>query len=243
MARPHIVIVGAGFGGLERRRRARRRRCRRHRHRPAQLPSLPAAALPGRHRRPVAGADRLADPRHPAPRGQRPGAAGQGERHRQGAPHRRARGSHASSYDYLVLATGARHSYFGHDEWESVAPGLKKIDDATGIRRRILTAFENAEAADEPRGAPPLAHLRRDRRRPDRRGDGRRHRRAGARGAAPRLPQHRSARGAHRAGRGGPAPAAGLSGGAERGRAARRSRGWASRSVSARRSRTATPRA
>jgi NADH dehydrogenase len=51
------------------------------------------------------------------------------------------------TYDVLVLATGARHAYFGHDEWESVAPGLKKIDDATAIRRRILTAFENAEAA------------------------------------------------------------------------------------------------
>lgn len=49
-------------------------------------------------------------------------------------------------YDYLVLATGSRHAYFGHDEWERVAPGLKKIDDATGIRRRILTAFEHAEA-------------------------------------------------------------------------------------------------
>lgn len=56
-------------------------------------------------------------------------------------------------YDQLVLATGSRHAYFGHDEWESVAPGLKKIDDATGIRRRILTAFEHAEsmAADEDR--------------------------------------------------------------------------------------------
>jgi NADH:ubiquinone reductase (H+-translocating) len=54
------------------------------------------------------------------------------------------------SYDYLILATGARHAYFGHDEWESVAPGLKKIDDATAIRRRILTAFENAEATDDP---------------------------------------------------------------------------------------------
>jgi NADH:ubiquinone reductase (H+-translocating) len=51
-------------------------------------------------------------------------------------------------YDQLVLATGARHAYFGHDEWESVAPGLKKIDDATSIRRRILTAFERAEATD-----------------------------------------------------------------------------------------------
>src|SRR5260370_30759821 len=41
------------------------------------------------------------------------------------------------AYDYLVLATGARHAYFGHDDWESLAPGLKKIDDATAIRRRI----------------------------------------------------------------------------------------------------------
>jgi NADH dehydrogenase len=51
------------------------------------------------------------------------------------------------AYDYLVLATGARHSYFGRDEWEAAAPGLKKIDDATGIRRRILIAFERAESA------------------------------------------------------------------------------------------------
>ncbi len=48
-------------------------------------------------------------------------------------------------YDHLILATGARHAYFGHDEWENAAPGLKKIDDATEIRRRILIAFERAE--------------------------------------------------------------------------------------------------
>src|SRR5262245_4208992 len=48
-------------------------------------------------------------------------------------------------YDYLVLATGATHSYFGHDEWADVAPGLKRIEDATRIRRRILIAFERAE--------------------------------------------------------------------------------------------------
>ena len=52
-------------------------------------------------------------------------------------------------YDTLVLATGARHAYFGHDEWEAVAPGLKKIDDATQIRRRILSAFEQAEAGGD----------------------------------------------------------------------------------------------
>jgi len=52
-------------------------------------------------------------------------------------------------YDYLVLATGATHSYFGHDEWIDVAPGLKRIEDATRIRRRILLAFERAEIASD----------------------------------------------------------------------------------------------
>src|ERR1700742_3096497 len=50
-------------------------------------------------------------------------------------------------YDDLVLATGATHSYFGHDEWAEAAPGLKRIEDATRIRRRILIAFERAELA------------------------------------------------------------------------------------------------
>jgi len=49
------------------------------------------------------------------------------------------------SYDYLVVATGATHSYFGHDEWESAAPGLKTLEDALEIRRRVLLAFEAAE--------------------------------------------------------------------------------------------------
>ena len=51
-------------------------------------------------------------------------------------------------YDYLVLATGARHAYFGHDDWAAVAPGLKTLDDATALRRRILLAFERAETED-----------------------------------------------------------------------------------------------
>jgi NADH dehydrogenase len=53
-------------------------------------------------------------------------------------------------YDTLVVASGARHSYFGHDEWAPFAPGLKSIDDATEIRRRILIAFEAAEREAEP---------------------------------------------------------------------------------------------
>src|ERR1700719_2803965 len=48
-------------------------------------------------------------------------------------------------YDYLIVATGARHSYFGHPEWERLAPGLKSLEDAVEIRRRILLAFEYAE--------------------------------------------------------------------------------------------------
>src|SRR5437588_4304205 len=48
-------------------------------------------------------------------------------------------------YDYLILATGARHSYFGHPEWEKLAPGLKSLEDAVEIRRRIFLAFEYAE--------------------------------------------------------------------------------------------------
>ena len=53
-------------------------------------------------------------------------------------------------YDYLVIATGATHSYFGHPEWEHHAPGLKTIDDATELRRRFLLAFEAAEREADP---------------------------------------------------------------------------------------------
>ncbi|MFC4274462.1 NAD(P)/FAD-dependent oxidoreductase [Achromobacter aloeverae] len=54
-------------------------------------------------------------------------------------------------YDSLVLATGARHAYFGHDDWMPYAPGLKTLEDATMIRRRILLAFERAERETDPR--------------------------------------------------------------------------------------------
>jgi putative oxidoreductase len=56
----------------------------------------------------------------------------------------------AIAYDALVLATGATHSYFGHEEWAAYAPGLKSVQDATSIRSRILDAFEQAEATDDP---------------------------------------------------------------------------------------------
>ncbi|MGH7732248.1 MAG: NAD(P)/FAD-dependent oxidoreductase, partial [Gemmatimonadales bacterium] len=53
-------------------------------------------------------------------------------------------------YDYCIVATGARHSYFGHDQWEGSAPGLKNLEDALAIRRRILIAFEAAERERDP---------------------------------------------------------------------------------------------
>jgi NADH dehydrogenase len=53
-------------------------------------------------------------------------------------------------YDYLILCCGVRHSYFGHEEWEEFAPGLKTVEQATEIRRRVLTAFEVAERVSDP---------------------------------------------------------------------------------------------
>ncbi|MGH8658546.1 MAG: NAD(P)/FAD-dependent oxidoreductase [Gammaproteobacteria bacterium] len=61
-------------------------------------------------------------------------------------------------YDYLILATGAEHSYFGKDHWEAYAPGLKNLDDATELRQRILIAFERAEMEHDP--AKRAAYLR-----------------------------------------------------------------------------------
>ena len=61
------------------------------------------------------------------------------------------------NYDYLIIAAGARHSYFGHDDWEILAPGLKSLEDADEIRRRILLAFERAER--EPDATRRHAHL------------------------------------------------------------------------------------
>jgi NADH:quinone reductase (non-electrogenic) len=63
------------------------------------------------------------------------------------------------AYDVLVLATGSRHSYFGHPEWERYAPGLKDIEDATAIRRRVLLAFERAEMTEDASRGPLLTFV------------------------------------------------------------------------------------
>jgi NADH dehydrogenase len=62
-------------------------------------------------------------------------------------------------YDYLIVAAGASHAYFGHDEWSSLAPGLKSIEDATEIRRRVLLAFEMAEREALINGKRPMLNF------------------------------------------------------------------------------------
>src|SRR5579862_9113400 len=59
-------------------------------------------------------------------------------------------------FDYLIVAAGAQHSYFGHDEWEPLAPGLKTVEDALEIRRRVLLAFELAEKQALSGGPQPM---------------------------------------------------------------------------------------
>ncbi|HKB98746.1 MAG TPA: NAD(P)/FAD-dependent oxidoreductase, partial [Terriglobales bacterium] len=61
-------------------------------------------------------------------------------------------------YDFLIIASGATHAYFGHEEWEPLAPGLKTIEDALEIRRRVLLAFELAERRNERRNEHPNEH-------------------------------------------------------------------------------------
>jgi NADH:ubiquinone reductase (H+-translocating) len=63
------------------------------------------------------------------------------------------------SYDYLILGTGSTHSYFGHDDWAPSAPGLKTVEDATEIRRRVLLAFELAEREMVETGAHPMLNF------------------------------------------------------------------------------------
>ena len=62
-------------------------------------------------------------------------------------------------YDYLILATGSTHSYFGRDDWAKLAPGLKTVEDATEIRRRVLLAFELAEREMMEKGTHPALNF------------------------------------------------------------------------------------
>ena len=145
MARPHIVIVGAGFGGLSAAHALANAEAdvtvvdRRNYHlfQPLLYQVATAGLSPAQIASPIrAILRRAANIRVVL------GRVSGVDRQRRTVEV----DGHEIEYDQLVLATGSRHAYFGHDEWERVAPGLKKIDDATGIRRRILTAFEHAES-------------------------------------------------------------------------------------------------
>lgn len=144
MARPKVLIVGAGFGGLFAARALSRVAADvividRHNYHLFQplLYQVAVAALPPSD---------IAWPARSILRKQRNTTVLMDEVVGVDAARGRVvarRGEIA--FDYLVLATGSTHSYFGHDDWAGIAPGLKSIDDATFIRRKILMAFERAE--------------------------------------------------------------------------------------------------
>ena len=147
---PHIVIVGGGFAGLWATRALSRAPVRitlldRSNHHLFQ-PLLYQVATAG-----LSAPDIAAPLRHILRR-QRNVVVRMGDVVAVDAPHRQLRLDDDSvlGYDMLVLACGARHAYFGHDDWAESAPGLKTLDDALDIRRRILTAFERAEAESDP---------------------------------------------------------------------------------------------
>ncbi|HEV2405427.1 MAG TPA: NAD(P)/FAD-dependent oxidoreductase [Ktedonobacterales bacterium] len=157
---PRIVIVGAGFGGLRAARALGRTRARvtvidrnnHHLFQPLLYQVATAGLSPADISAPIRGVLRrqrntdvlLAE------------VTGVDMQRREVVAQSRADGQPMRiPYDYLVLATGAGQSYFGHDEWEPFAPGLKSIEDATELRRKILLAFEAAEAemATDPQKA------------------------------------------------------------------------------------------
>jgi NADH dehydrogenase len=156
---PHIVIVGGGFGGLDAARALAGAPVRvtlldRHNHhvfQPLLYQVATASLSPGDIASPIRWILRrqknvevlLANVRAIDPAGKRvvldPGPAEAGRDELQ-----------TIDYDYVIVATGAAHSYFGHDEWAARAPGLKTLDDALVMRRRMLTAFEAAERETDP---------------------------------------------------------------------------------------------
>ena len=114
--------------------------------RPAQLPPVPAAAVPGRDGGAVAGGHRVPDPADLPLAAQRAASCSATVDRIDLANRQVCGGDVCVDFDYLAVCVGATHSYFGKDEpWRQLAPGLKDLDDATEIRRRVLLAFEEAE--------------------------------------------------------------------------------------------------
>ncbi len=141
---PHVVIIGGGFGGLSAARSLASRKVRitlldrknHHTFQPLLYQVATAGLSPGD----------IAAPIRWILRGHKNVQVLLGEVMDIDVGARRVKLRDAEvGYDYLVVAAGATHSYFGHEDWEPYAPGLKTIEDATEIRRRVLLAFELAE--------------------------------------------------------------------------------------------------
>ena len=151
MARlPQVVIIGGGFGGLSAARGLKNVECEvtvidRHNHHVFQ-PLLYQVATAGLSPGDIASPIRWILRKQARLRV----LLGTVERIDTSARQVWMDGRDALSYDYLVVAAGATHSYFGHDEWSTAAPGLKTLDDALAIRRRLLLAFEQAEREHDP---------------------------------------------------------------------------------------------
>lgn len=147
-ALPHVVIIGGGFGGLAAARELRKApvritlidRTNHHTFQPLLYQVATAALAPSDITVPIRW--RLRD--------QRNTTVLLGEVTAIDPARRIVRYDETRelAYDYLIVATGARHAYFGHDEWERLAPGLKSLDDARDMRQRFLLAFERAEKSE-----------------------------------------------------------------------------------------------
>ena len=146
---PHVVIVGGGFGGLQTARKLRRARVQvtvvdrsnHHLFQPLLYQVASAVLSPGDIAEPIRGVLRK----------QKNSSVLLAEVGGVDLDAKRVRcGERWVEYDYLVLAAGVKTSYFGHDEWAAEAPGLKTLNDALEIRRRILMAFERAEWSANP---------------------------------------------------------------------------------------------
>ncbi len=142
--RPRVVVVGAGFGGLEATRKLAKLpvditlidRRNHHTFQPLLYQVATAGISPGE----------IAAPIRWILRGRKNVEVLMDEVIGVDLQRKRVQLSELEiAYDYLVVAAGAQHSYFGHDEWEPLAPGLKTVEDALEIRRRVLLAFELAE--------------------------------------------------------------------------------------------------
>ena len=148
--RPHVVIVGAGFGGLATARALARTAVdvtlidqrNHHLFQPLLYQVATAALSPAD----IAGPIRAIVSNLPNVRVLLDRVDGVDSLQKQVA----LSSGRAVGYDWLVIATGARHSYFGRDEWAEHAPGIKTIDDATAVRRKVLLALERAETETDP---------------------------------------------------------------------------------------------